>query len=76
MGYICYLINIIFQESNPPTPPSASENIIKEPFSYAIPKLFKNINYLLILLSFGCFFGIFNGISVVLSFMLKPWYGA
>ena len=30
---------------------------------------------MLLLLSFGCFFGIFNGISVVLSYLIKPWFG-
>lgn len=27
------------------------------------------------LLAFGCYFGIFNGISVVLSFLIEPWFG-
>lgn len=28
-----------------------------------------------LLLAFGCYFGIFNGISVVLSFLIEPWFG-
>ncbi len=27
------------------------------------------------LISFGCYFGIFNGLSVVLSFLIEPWFG-
>jgi hypothetical protein len=29
---------------------------------------------MLLLIAFGCYFGIFNGISIVLSFMLTPWF--
>lgn len=74
MGYVCYTLNIIFQKSKPPTPPSASEDVAKEPFSIAIPKLFRNKNYMFMLIGFGCFFGIFNGLSVVLSFLVEPWF--
>ena len=35
----------------------------------------RNKNYLCLLLSFGCYFGIFNGISITLSFLIKPWFG-
>lgn len=75
MGYACYLLNIFFQESTPPTPPSDSVAAPKEPFSIAIPRLFTNKDYLFLLLAFGCYFGIFNGISVVLSFLIEPWFG-
>ena len=75
MGYACYLLNIVFQESQPPTPPSDSVSVPKEPFSIAIPKLFTNKDYVFLLLAFGCYFGIFNGLSVVLSFLIEPWFG-
>lgn len=75
MGYVCYLTNIIFQEATPPTPPSDSVAAPKEPFSVAIPKLFKNKDYVFLLLSFGCYFGIFNGLSIVLSYLIEPWFG-
>ncbi len=75
MGYVCYLVNIIFQESTPPTPPSDSVSVPKEPFTIAIPKLFKNKDYVLLLLAFGCYFGIFNGLSIVLSYLIEPWFG-
>lgn len=75
MGYILYTFNIIFQDSAPPTPPSDSVSKPKEPFSKAIPKLFANKDYLLMLISFGCYFGIFNGLSIVLSFLIEPWFG-
>ena len=75
MGYVCYLINIVFQESHPPTPPSHSNTVAREPFAIAMPKLFQNKDYVFLLLSFGCYFGIFNGLSVVLSFLIEPWFG-
>lgn len=75
MGYACYLLNIFGQRAQPPTPPSASVSAPKEPFKTAIPKLFRNRDYLLMLIAFGCYFGIFNGISVVLSFLIEPWFG-
>jgi Na+/melibiose symporter-like transporter len=34
-----------------------------------------NKDYLFMLLAFGCYFGIFNGVSVVLSFLIEPWFG-
>jgi Na+/melibiose symporter-like transporter len=40
-----------------------------------MPKLLKNKNYLLLLLSFGLYFGSFNALSIVLSFILQPWFG-
>ena len=34
----------------------------------------KNKNYLFLLIGFGCYFGIFNAMSIVLSFLIKPWF--
>jgi membrane associated rhomboid family serine protease len=33
-----------------------------------------NKNYILLLLAFGCYFGIFNAISIILSFLIKPFF--
>jgi len=40
----------------------------------AIPKLFRNTNYVLLLIAFGCYFGIFNALSIILSYLLHPWF--
>jgi FLVCR family feline leukemia virus subgroup C receptor-related protein len=40
----------------------------------ALKKMLKNWNYIKLLVAFGCFFGIFNGMSITLSYMLKPWF--
>ncbi len=40
----------------------------------SICKMLKNTNYIKLLIAFGCFFGIFNGMSIVLSYLLKPWF--
>ena len=75
MALICCLPNMLLQKSKPPTPPSASGNVPREPFAQALKGLFKNRDYLLLFVSFGCYFGIFNGISVILSYLIKPWFG-
>lgn len=36
--------------------------------------MLKNKNYILLLAAFGCFFGIFNAISITLSFLIKPFF--
>lgn len=36
--------------------------------------MLKNINFLLLLGAFGCYFGIFNAISIVLSYLIEPWF--
>jgi Na+/melibiose symporter-like transporter len=36
--------------------------------------MLRNSNYIKLLIAFGCFFGIFNGMSIVLSYLLKPWF--
>ena len=74
LALICFIPNIFFQSSKPPTPPSASGNIERQPFSVAIPKMLKNKNFLLLLISFGCFFGIFNAISITLSYLIQPFF--
>lgn len=74
MAFLCYLPNMIFQESLPPTPASESGSLKREPFKAAISKLLKNRNFILLLIAFGCYFGIFNGISIILSFLLTPWF--
>lgn len=74
MGYICYGLNLIFQRNKPPTPPSEAEKIKRDPFLVAIKKMMTNWNYIKLFIAFGCFFGIFNGMSITLSFMLKPWF--
>jgi FLVCR family feline leukemia virus subgroup C receptor-related protein len=71
---VCLLPNIIFQESKPPTPPSESGSMEREPFKIAVPKMLKNVNYVLLLTAFGCYFGIFNAISIALSYMLTPFF--
>lgn len=48
----------------------------REPFKVAIPKMLKNKNYLLLLIAFGCYFGIFNAISIILSFLIKPFFNS
>jgi len=37
-------------------------------------KIVNNKNFLIILFGFGCYFGIFNGLSIILSYLLKPWF--
>lgn len=74
IAIICLIPNIILQKSNPPTPPSDSGNVKREPFKIAIPKMLKNRNYLLLLIAFGCYFGIFNALSIILSFLIKPFF--
>ena len=75
LAIVCLAPNMIFMRSRPPTPPSDSAGITKrEPFKIAIPKLFKNRNYVLLILAFGCYFGIFNGLSIIISFLLNPWF--
>lgn len=74
LAAVCYIPNMIFQENKPPTPPSDSGNVKREPFKIAMAKLFRNRNYILLLIAFGCYFGIFNGISIILSYLLTPWF--
>lgn len=74
IAVLCLIPNIIFQESLPPTPPSDAGNIKREPFKIAIPKMLKNRNFILLLVCFGCYFGIFNALSIVLSFLVKPFF--
>lgn len=74
MGYVCFGLNLIFQKNKPPTAPSEAGEIKRDPFMVAMPKMLKNSNYIKLLIGFGCFFGIFNAMSIVLSYMLKPWF--
>lgn len=30
----------------------------------------------MLLIAFGCYFGIFNGLSIILSYLLKPWFSS
>lgn len=39
-------------------------------------KIIHNKNYLIILFGFGCYFGIFNGLSIILSYLLNPWFSS
>jgi len=36
--------------------------------------MLRNSNYIKLMVAFGCFFGIFNGLSITLAFILKPWF--
>lgn len=76
LAILCFLPNIFLQDNKPPTPPSESGNIVRQPFKEAIPRMLKNKNFILMLLAFGCFFGIFNAISIVLSYLIKPFFKA
>lgn len=70
MAFCCFVPNMLFQKKNPPTPPSASGAIQRQPFKEAMPKMMKNINYILLLATFFLYFGIFNAISIVLSYLI------
>jgi membrane associated rhomboid family serine protease len=35
----------------------------------------RNKNYILLITAFGLYFGLFNAISITLSFLLAPWFG-
>lgn len=74
MALICCIPNMLFQSVKPPTPPSASVSVAREPFKVAMAAIFKNKDYILLLLGFGCYFGIFNGLSVILSYLIEPWF--
>lgn len=75
MGYLCFIPNIFLQQDKPPTPPSESGDMVREPFGEAVCKLIRNKNYILMLTAFGFYFGLFNAISITLSFLLEPWFG-
>ena len=36
--------------------------------------MLKNVNYILLLTAFGCYFGIFNAISIILSYLIEPFF--
>ena len=36
--------------------------------------MLKNKNYLFLLISFGCYFGIFNALSIILSYLIQPFF--
>lgn len=74
MAFLCFVPNILLQQKQPPTPPSASETIKRQPFAEAIPKMFTNRNYLLLLFVFMLYFGIFNAISLTLSYLIEPFF--
>ena len=71
---MCLIPNVLLQKSKPPTPPSDSASMERQPFKIAIPKMLKNKNYILLLVAFGCYFGIFNALSIILSFLIKPFF--
>lgn len=74
MAVICFVPNILFQQSKPPTAPSFSAVAKREPFAKSMKSLMNNTNYILLLVAFGCYFGIFNGLSIILSYLLNPWF--
>lgn len=75
---ICYATNkktfaetSVFQ-AQPPTPPSAAQEatqspIESSPFLHSIKRLFLNVNYILLLISYGMNVGVFYAISTLLN---------
>lgn len=65
------LIYTVFQ-AQPPTPPSAAQEatqspIESSPFLHSIKRLFLNVNYILLLISYGMNVGVFYAISTLLN---------
>ncbi len=75
MGIACFGLNLILQKNKPPTPPSESGNLKREPFIESMKKVIRKKNFILLLIQFGCYFGIFNAISITLSYLINPWFG-
>lgn len=65
----------VFQ-AQPPTPPSAAQEatqspIESSPFLHSIKRLFLNVNYILLLISYGMNVGVFYAISTLLNRVSK-----
>lgn len=61
----------VFQ-AQPPTPPSAAQEatqspIESSPFLHSVKRLFLNVNYILLLISYGMNVGVFYAISTLLN---------
>lgn len=73
-SFVCLFISAepsVFQ-AQPPTPPSAAQEatqspIESSPFLHSVKRLFLNVNYILLLISYGMNVGVFYAISTLLN---------
>lgn len=66
------VLNTSVFQAQPPTPPSAAQEatqspIESSPFLHSIKRLFLNVNYILLLISYGMNVGVFYAISTLLN---------
>lgn len=66
------VLNTSVFQAQPPTPPSAAQEatqspIESSPFLHSIKRLFFNVNYILLLISYGMNVGVFYAISTLLN---------
>lgn len=71
MDRFFFLFFAVFQ-AKPPTPPSAAQEatlapLESSPFLHSIKRLFLNLNYILLLISYGMNVGVFYAISTLLN---------
>jgi hypothetical protein len=71
MTWACMIPNLILLKSKPLKPPSFSAGLKR---TGSIHELFKNRNYLILWLVYGIFFGSFNALGIVISYLVKLFF--
>lgn len=70
--FLCFALFYVVFQASPPTPPSAAQEatlapIESSPFLHSIKRLFLNLNYIFLLISYGMNVGVFYAISTLLN---------
>jgi hypothetical protein len=71
--FVLLLIEFLFIQNNPPTPPTSSSILERKSFQAGMRSLLNNFNYYMITVSFSLVNGGLSAFGAVLSFVLKPY---
>lgn len=63
---------LLFRDK-PKTPPSFSASVQREEFKKALKFLVRDSSYLLLFFGYSLFYGIFFTLTIVISFIVKPF---
>ncbi len=73
IGSVCCLMTIVFMRNKPKTPPSMSASVARDPLCKSLRMLFKNMNFIILLVGYTLVYGVYTIFGACVSFFTDEY---
>ena len=73
VGSVCCLLTVILMRAKPKTPPSKSAIVQRAPLCQDVKALFKNCNFIVMLVGYSLVYGVYTIFGACVSFFTKEY---